>query len=72
MNVENIAECELSLEDLDAVAGGFLGIHIHINFKKIFHDVANDVGKAVGAAVNWVEHHPTQVIGIAASIIAEA
>ena len=70
MNVEDISGCELSFEELDAVAGGFLGIHI--NFKKIFHDVVHDVGKGLGAVVNWVEHHPTQTIGIVASIIAEA
>lgn len=57
MNVENISDCELSLEDLDAVAGGFLGIHI--NFKKAFHDVGN-----------WIKHHPDQALGIAASIVA--
>lgn len=66
MNVDNIAGCELSFEELDAVNGGFLGIHI--NFKKAFHDI----GKALGGAVNWVEHHPKDALSIAASIIAIA
>lgn len=61
MNVEDISGCELSFEELDAVAGGFLGIHIHINFKKAFHDVGN-----------WIKHHPDQALGIAASIVAIA
>jgi hypothetical protein len=64
MNVENISGCELSLEGLDAVAGGFLGIYI--NFNKAFHDV----GKALGSDVNWVEPPPKDAIGIAASVIA--
>jgi hypothetical protein len=64
MNVENIVGSELSLDELDAVAGGFLGIHI--NFKKAFHDV----GKALGGAIKWVEHHPKDALGIAASVIA--
>jgi hypothetical protein len=63
---ENISGCELSLDELDAIAGGFLGIHI--NFKKALHDV----GKALGGAVKWIEHQPKDAVNIAASIIAVA